>query len=157
VERSIDGKKWMSAGTVQARNNLTTGNDYTYIDKVGKNTALKNDLYYRLKQTGLNGEVNTSRTMIVRVYNKRTLTMICVAPNPEKREVAVNVQLQENSMVTLRVFDHTNNTVIHKSVEVNAGINNIVVEGSRDLVPGNYMLEVIVNSKERMLVKLTKE
>ncbi len=157
VERSTDGRSWESAGIILAKQSVSNGADYTYIDKVGKNTALKKDIYYRLRQTDQQGEITTSNPMIVRVYNTRSLTMICVAPNPSKREIAVNVQLQEPSMVTTRVYDRSQNTVLHSTVEADEGVNNIVVEGSRDLIPGNYVLEVIVNSKERMLVKLTKE
>lgn len=158
LERSTDGKNWKSAGTIHAAKlSPAAGNHYSYIDKVGKNTALKNDLYYRLKQITADGEVNTSNLMIVRVYNKRTLTMICVAPHPDKREVAVNVQLNENSMVTMRIYDHTNATIIHRSIEAPRGLNNLVIDGTRDLIPGNYLLEVIVNSKDRMMVNLIKE
>ena len=157
VERSIDGRSWIKAGEINASKTSSNANEYTYTDNVGKNKALKNDLYYRLKEVTGKGVTNTSKPMIVRVYNTRSLTMICVAPNPGKRELSVNVQLMEPSMVTMRVFDHTNATLIHNSVEAAAGINDIKVEGSRDLAAGNYMLEVIVNSKERMIVKLLKE
>lgn len=156
VERSVDGINWSSAGTIPA-NELHHSNAYTYVDKVGKNTALKKDLYYRLKHTDTEGAVNISKTMIVRVYNTRTLTMICVAPNPDKREITLNVQLPLPSMISVRVTDHSGKIAIYNTLHAQAGVNNIVVDGSRELPPGNYLLEVIVNSKERMLVKLIKE
>jgi hypothetical protein len=156
VERSTDGKAWHRSPAI-AMNDATNNNEFTYIDHVGKNIALKRDLYYRLIHTDESGNINTSKTMVVRVYNTQALTMISVAPNPNKREVAVNVQLPASSMVTLRVFDASNNTILRQTVECLEGFNSIPVSGSRDLSPGNYMLEVIVNSKERMLVKLIKE
>ena len=48
-------------------------------------------------------------------------------------------------------------SVIRKLVEAEKGPNTFLVEGSSNLHPGSYNLEVIVNSKERMLVKLIKE
>ena len=39
----------------------------------------------------------------------------------------------------------------------NAGINTVMMDGTSQLKPGLYILEVIVNSKERMMVKLVKE
>lgn len=157
IERSTDGHSWAKSAVIPANDPATNVNVYTYTDHVGKNTALKKDLYYRIRHTDSEGVSNTSKPMIVRIYNKSSLTMICVAPNPTKREIAVNVQLQETSMVTMRIYDRSQNTLIHRTVQAEAGVNNIVVEGSRELAPGNYLLEVIVNSKERMLVKLIKE
>lgn len=154
LERSVDGQSWQNTGTVTAKN---ASQDYTYIDNAGKNTALKKDLYYRLKQVQSDGSVTTSRLLIVRVYNTHTVSMISVTPNPEKNDIAVNVQLQENSFVSMRMINASGATVLHKTADADKGINNILIEGSSKLTPGLYTLEVIVNSKERMLVKMIKE
>jgi hypothetical protein len=83
--------------------------------------------------------------------------MISVTPNPAKSDIAVNVQLQESSMVAMRVINASGTTVLYKTADAGKGINNILVEGSGKLKPGLYTLEVIVNSKERMMVKMIKE
>ena len=83
--------------------------------------------------------------------------MISVTPNPSKSDIAVNVQLQENSLVAMRIINASGAIVLHKTADAVQGNNNILVEGSGKLKPGVYTLEVIVNSKERMLVKLIKE
>jgi hypothetical protein len=155
LERNVEGKGWESSGVVAAKN--TSENKYSFVDEVGKNKVLKNDIYYRLKQIKSDGSVTTSRMLIVRVYNTRTVSMISVTPNPSKSDISVNVQLQQNSMVAMRVINASGSTVIHKTVDAVLGNNNILVEGSSKLKPGLYTLEVIVNSKERMLVKLLKE
>jgi hypothetical protein len=157
LERSLNGSEWHNSGTISTGNSYSEINDYTYIDKVGKNIALKKDLYYRLKQIKSDGSVSTSRLLIVRVYNTKAVSMISVTPNPSKNDIAVNVQLQQNSMVAMRIINASGSTVMHKTADVNKGISNILVEGSSNLKPGLYTLEVIVNSKERMLVKLIKE
>jgi hypothetical protein len=157
VERSLDGYSWKTSGTISAQEQLAYGNDYIYVDKVSKNTALKRDLYYRLKQVDADGTVSLSRLMVLRVYNTPTLTMISVTPNPLKRDLSVNVQLQENCYVSMRLRDDSGNTVLSKVVEADRGVSNLLVEGSSLLKPGLYVLELIVNSKERMLVKLIKE
>jgi hypothetical protein len=156
LERSMDGQSWQNAGMVQAIK-VSQNSEYTYTDNVGKNTALKKDLYYRLKQINTDGSVATSRLLIVRVYNTRTVSMISVTPNPSKSDIAVNVQLQQNSVVSMRIINVSGSIVLHKTAEAAKGINNILVEGSASLKPGVYTLEVIVNSKERMLVTLIKE
>jgi hypothetical protein len=57
----------------------------------------------------------------------------------------------------MRLRDESGNTVLSKIVEADKGVSNLLVEGSHLLRPGLYVLELIVNSKERMLVKLIKE
>lgn len=156
LERSINGRDWENSATVTAANALQQS-DYTYLDKVGKNIALKKDLYYRLKQIKSDGSFTTSRLLIVRVYNTKTVSMISVTPNPAKSDIAVNVQLQESSLVSMRIVNASGSIVLHKTAEAGKGISNILIEGSSKLTPGLYTLEVIVNSKERMLVKLIKE
>lgn len=157
IERSLDGHSWKTSGIIPAKMEVQGNNNYIYTDKVNKNTALKKDLYYRLKQIENDGTISTSRLMIVRVYNTRTLSMISVTPNPSRKDIAVNVQLQENSFVSMRIFDRSGNTIIKKVAEGEKGDNNLLIDGTSSLSPGNYMLEVIVNSKERMMVKLIKE
>jgi hypothetical protein len=157
VERSMDGYNWKKSGTIAAQQQRAYGNDYTYVDKVSKNTALKRDLYYRLRQVDADGTVSLSRLMVLRVYNTPTLTMISVTPNPLKKDLSVNVQLHESCYVSMRLRDESGNTVLSKIVEADKGVSNLLVEGSHLLRPGLYVLELIVNSKERMLVKLIKE
>jgi hypothetical protein len=157
LERSVDGRTWQKSGIIPASEKLSNANDYTFIDKVGKNTAHKKDLYYRLKQVESDGTVTTSRLLVIRVYNTKTLSMISVTPNPVKSDIAVNVQLNESSYVSMRIFDNEGKTVIHKIADAEKGITNLLLAGSSKLHPGNYLLEVIVNSKERMLVSLLKE
>ena len=98
-----------------------------------------------------------SRLMVIRVYNTPVLTMISVTPNPLKKDLSVNVQLNESSYVTMKLRDQSGNTVINKVLEADRGLNSLLIEGSSLLTPGPYMLELIVNSKERMLVTLIKE
>lgn len=154
LERSFDGRGWEKAGTVTSNPDV---NVYAYIDNVGKGTAHRRDLYYRLKQTNTDGNVLISRLLIVRVYNTKTLTMISVTPNPAQNDITANVQLNEDSYVSMRVLNSEGKSVIYKTVEGTAGLNTFTVNGSSQLQPGAYMLELIVNSKERMLVKLVKE
>jgi hypothetical protein len=157
VERSMDGYSWKKSGTISAQQQVAYGNDYTYTDKVSRNTALKRDLYYRLKQVDADGTVSLSRLMVLRVYNTPVLTMISVTPNPLKKDLSVNVQLQESCYVSMRLRDESGDAVLSKIIEVDKGVSNLLIEGSSLLKPGPYVLELIVNSKERMLVKLIKE
>ena len=155
LERNVDGQGWMRSAVIPAKN-ILKGN-YSFIDEVGKNKVLKNDIYYRLKQINTDGSVVTSRLLIVRVYNTKTVSMISVTPNPAKSDIAVNVQVHENSFVSMRIVNSSGAVVLHKTTDVVQGTNNILFEGTSKLTPGLYTLDVVINSKEHMLVKLIKE
>ena len=157
IERSFDGVKWQSAGSVKAQGASAVKQSYGFTDEVGRNAALKKDLYYRLKQIGEDGKVALSRLLVVRVYNTRALKMVSVTPNPAINDIAVTTQLNETSYVAMKIFDASGAVVLNKALKADAGANSFIMEGSSHLQPGSYMLDVTVNSKERMMVKLIKE
>jgi hypothetical protein len=157
IERSLDGRKWLTAGTIKSEGVSNKRKVYSFNDDVGKNTALKKDLYYRLKQVDNNGKVATSRLLVVRVYNTPTVKMVSVTPNPAKNDIAVTTQLNESSYVALKILNADGAIVMNKTSKVDAGANSFIMEGSSKLQPGAYTLDVTVNSKERMMVKLIKE
>jgi hypothetical protein len=157
IERSLNGEKWTVVGTVKAQGNSSIKTSYEFIDDAGRDRANKRDLYYRLRQVDKDGKVSVSRILVVRVYNTRTLKMVSVTPNPAKNDINVNVQLNENAFVSMKVLNANGAQVISKSLKVSAGSNTFALEGSSKLKPGMYVLEVIINSKERMIVKLIKE
>jgi len=55
-----------------------------FTDNVGRNTAIKKDLYYRLKLMDLDKKAHYSRILVVRVYNTQSVKMISVTPNRRK-------------------------------------------------------------------------
>lgn len=157
VERSFDGIIWHRVGTLQAQGVSTVRKSYSFTDEAGRNTANKKDLYYRLKQIDLENNWAYSKILVLRVYNTHSLKMISVTPNPAKNDIAINTQLNENSFIVMKVISNNGAEVMKKSLKADAGSNSYVLEGTSKLQPGMYVLEVIVNSKERMLVSLMKE
>ena len=157
VERSLDGVKWEMVGTLKAQGTSSVKKSYVFIDQVSRNVANKKDLYYRLKQIDLDTRVAISKILIVRVYNTHSLKMVSVSPNPAKNDIAVNVQLNEESFIVMKVLNSTGAEVMRKSAKAGAGSNSYLMDGSSNLKPGMYVLEVTINSKERMIVKLIKE
>jgi hypothetical protein len=157
IERSLDGEKWTVVGEVKAQGNSTIETAYKFIDEAGRDRANKKDLYYRLRQIDKDNTVSLSKILIVRVYNTRTLKMVSVTPNPAKNDISVNIQLNEDAFVSMKVLNAGGAMMLNKSLKVSAGANTFILDGTSKLKPGLYVLEVIINSKERMIVKLIKE
>jgi hypothetical protein len=57
----------------------------------------------------------------------------------------------------MKVLNTSGAEVMRKSAKAGAGSNSYLMDGSANLKPGMYVLEVTINSKERMIVKLIKE
>ncbi len=84
--------------------------------------------------------------------------MISVTPNPAMNDIYMRMySCRKSSYVSMRVMNKDGQSVIRKVVEGVPGLNTFTVDGSSKLEPGSYILELIVNSNERMLVKLIKE
>ena len=157
IERSFDGISWQKVGVMKAQGVSTVRKSYSFTDEAGRNVAIKKDLYYRLRQVDLDNKSAYSRILIVRVYNTHSIKMISVTPNPAKNDIAVNVQLNEGSFIVMKVISSNGVEVMKKSLKASAGASSYILEGTSNLQRGMYVLEVIVNSKERMLVSLMKE
>jgi hypothetical protein len=155
VERSFDGMHFETVGEVKSVETSSL-QAYAFTDKVSGNTARKNDLYYRLRQVDEANRVFYSKVLIVRMYQTKSVTAVSVTPDPGVNNIQVNVQLKEKSFVVLRVMDNNGSEIIKKTAFGANGANMYDIEGTSQLQPGMYQLEVIINSNERMTMRLAK-
>jgi hypothetical protein len=156
IERSIDGINYKTVGSVNAQGKSAVKHDYNFSDDVSNATMRKNDLYYRLKLVDKDNKPAFSKVLVVRVYKTKSLQSVSVTPNPTVNDIKLKVQLNENSFIVMKVVNNAGTEVIRKSTRGITGGNNFTLEGSSQLHPGIYYLEVIINSNERMIVKLVK-
>ena len=153
IERSLDGEKYEKIGMV---NNMSSGNQYSYRDHFHGSIGRNYDFFYRLKQIEANGNVVYSKVLIARMYNTKSLASLSVTPDPMANDILVNVQLNEKSYVMMKVMDADGNLILKEGQQAENGANTYTLEGTHNLSPGLYTLEIIVNSKERMTMKLAK-
>ena len=156
VERSTDGMSFKAAGTLKGQGTSSVKHEYQFNDDVSKNVLNKNDIYYRLKQVDADGKSVYTKVLVVRVYRTKTLQSLSVTPNPAINDIKVNVQLNENAYIVLKVANSSGIEVVRKTTRGSNGSNTFTLEGTSRLLAGVYFLEVIVNSNERMNVKLIK-
>lgn len=156
VERSFDGSNFESVGKVKAAGNSFTKKDYSYVDRLRNSVANKKDVYYRLRLVDANGRAEVTKVLVLRMFKTNTLKMVSVTPNPVVNDINVQVQLKENSYVVMKVTNSNGLEVARRSGRGNEGVNVFPLDGTSKLMPGIYMLEVIINSNERMSIKLVK-
>jgi len=151
VERSIDGTYFKKVGEVAA-----AGKDYAFTDEINDRTARSNDLYYRLRQVDESNKITYSKVLIVRTYGTKSVTAVSVTPDPVINDIQVNVQLKEKSFVMMKVTDNNGSEIIRKTAMGENGSNTYDIEDTHALQPGMYLLEVIINSNERLTMRLAK-
>ncbi|SRR5579871_745447 len=154
IERSIDGTNFEKVG--EATRTANSSNDYSFEDNFKASVAKKNDLYYRLRQTDADSKAVYSKVLILRSYNSKSVEAISVTPDPSVNDIEVNVQLKQSSYVVIKVTDKNGNEVMRKSTGAETGDNKFALAGTSKLQAGTYMLEIIVNSNERMNLQLIK-
>lgn len=156
VERSFDGANFEKAGTVKAAGNSMTRKDYSFLDRLRNSTTSKKDVYYRLRLVDNNGRAELSKVLIVRLFKTANLKMVSVTPNPVLNDINVQVQLKHDSYVVMKITSNNGVEVARRSIRGAEGLNVFSLDGTSNLKPGAYMLEVIINSNERMSIKLIK-
>ena len=156
VERSFDGSHFESIGSVKAAGTSFSKNDYSYIDRLRNSVANKKDVYYRLRLVDANQHEEVTKVLVLRLFKTRTLKMLSVTPNPVVNDINVQVQLKQSSYIVMKVTNSSGMEVARKSSRGNEGLNVYDLDGTNKLTPGVYMLEVIINSNERMSITLVK-
>ena len=154
IERSLNGSGYEKVGEVPATAAIAAG-QYTYDDRLHE-AERKNDLYYRIRQTDAAHRVTYSKVLIVRSYNSRSVEAVSVTPDPNVNDIQVGVQLKEKCFVVMRVTDSKGSELIKQTAYGENGENNYNIEGTSQLQPGMYQLEVIINSGERLTMMLEK-
>jgi hypothetical protein len=155
IERSLDGQKYETIGTVNNKSASSKGL-YAFRDHFHSAVARNNDFYYRLKQIEANGNIIYSKVLIARMFNTKSLASLSVTPDPLANDILVNVQLNENSYVMMKVSDEQGNLILSEGQKAANGANTYSLEGTHNLHAGLYTLVVTVNNKERMIMKLSK-
>jgi hypothetical protein len=154
IERSLDGEYYKKVGEVKATEAIAPG-QFAFNDRI-HDQERKNDLYYRLRQVDAYNRVTYSKVLILRSYGSRSVEAVSVTPDPSVNDIQVNVQLKERSFVMVRVTDEKGSELIRQTAMGDLGPNVYNVEGTSQLQPGMYQLEVIINSNERLTMKLAK-
>jgi hypothetical protein len=154
VERSLNGTSFEKVGEVSSAEAIAAS-QYTFSDRLHE-AERKNDLYYRIRQIDAAHRVTYSKVLILRSYGSKSVEAVSVTPDPNINDIQVGVQLKEKCFVVMRVTDSKGSELIKQTAFGVNGENNYNIEGTSELQPGMYQLEVIINSGERLTMMLEK-
>jgi hypothetical protein len=144
VEKSNDGKRFMTAGTVKGAGNSTINKNYNFLDA----QATVGTTHYRLKQIDTDGTFSYTP---VAIFNRTTVNDVQILSftkgNP-KKSFDVSFDIINSGTVTYQILDANNQIVIEQLKEVFAGINNLSIELS-GLKEGVYKFNLKTENKEQ--------
>jgi protocatechuate 3,4-dioxygenase beta subunit len=144
IERSTDGKTFVEAGSLAAKNSSGTSN-YTFTDTV----ALVVNYYYRLKMLNDDGSFTYSQVVILRMTAGGTIALF---PNPAKNKVQLTHPLADNNSYA-EVLALDGRQVAYSKLPKGSTSTTIDVQL---LSRGAYLL-AFVSSSQRQVVKFIKQ
>ncbi len=152
IERSINGLDFVKISTFPSNPNLSEGEDYSYTDHV---TDISNVVYYRLRQTFLNGKFVTHPLSAVRFKTDKGLSIETVKPVPFQQSFDVSYFLPHSGRVWIQLSDAKGTILSTKTFEAPQGKNVHIFRDQDNLASGEYSLDVIFENK-KVSRKITK-
>jgi len=143
VERSLDGTNFSTIAIVL--DGFANGNIKSYQAKDNsKELAGKTVVYYRLKQIDLDGKVNYSTSLVVRLDAKKGIKME-VSPNPFAETVYLRFNSKEKGKAEILIVNIAGITILSRPSPINIGYNQIQIDGLASLPDGVYIVRLISN------------
>jgi hypothetical protein len=114
IERSADNTEWKQAGTVKAKGNSTTITQYYYSDALS-NELQNQDLFYRLKQTDMNGAFSFSKVLFLESKTQPAATLK-IQPNPASGSFTLISDATPQQPATVKLFDELGLEVLQLTI-----------------------------------------
>ncbi|MBD3750054.1 MAG: T9SS type A sorting domain-containing protein [Sphingobacteriales bacterium] len=143
IEKSLDGKEFMSIGEVDGKGNSTTINTYTFRDKspaAGAN-------YYRLKQIDFDGKFDYSDVRAVN-FNFDNVQVL-VYPNPANE--VINLSGMDTSSYEVSIY----NTIGELLFKEQSSSSTIKIPSK--ITTGTYVLQLKLNDGSTIVKKVSIE
>lgn len=109
--------------------------------------------FYRLKQWDLDGNFHYSE--IIKIEGYALNPLLRLFPNPTASQLTVEMFFLKKGKVKLKMLNATQQVLLTKDVQVNAGFNNIHLPVS-SLAAGLYFVKILSDDEEVLIEKFIK-
>jgi hypothetical protein len=153
VERSFDGQSFTAVGTISYRFNNGGLQTYSFTDAaVPVNNAV---VFYRIRETDIDGRFMISKTIVYRVGDKKN--GLIVLGNPVSgNEVTLNISAARSGTAILRIIDVKGRVLASQKQSITTGDNTVRLSANTGyLSNGTYIIQAVINGKQ-FVQKLTK-
>ena len=143
IQRSTDNvhfEKVISRGENVSLNELNNFTSFDNIQNVNENL-----IFYRLKITGANGQVEYSNVIVIR---KNTIkTLFSVQPNPASTNSSIHFYIDKDAEVTVRLIDALGKIILVQKTKAIRGNNIIALNNLSKFSNAVYSLQIIMNEE----------
>ena len=137
IERSLDGRNYTSIGSVSAAN--SPGVHYYDFTDVNIVSLGANNIYYRLKQTDIDGRYTYSNIVVLSIDNKKPIVLLY--PNPAKDKFNMTFTISQNEKLQWLLTDNTGRTIKRGIYDLSAGSTAVSIDIA-DLSSGIYLMQL---------------
>ncbi|MEO9003229.1 MAG: T9SS type A sorting domain-containing protein [Ginsengibacter sp.] len=149
IQSSDDAQHWNQIGTLAAAGNSSLQNNYSFIDAGVMNSG-KNIVYYRLKETDLDGQTTNSNIIYLKIKgNSQWNVQLYSNPVHDNNVKIMLTGVQGNAGLTIN--DLNGRVIYKKQIQNQNGLINIAA----DIPSGVYILHIttVEGSKSIKFVK----
>ncbi len=155
VQRSVDGVVFENIGMVKGRGTTSMVSNYSYIDASAASLGVS-VVYYRLQQVDYDSRSAHSKVVTVDMGATTSAMQVSVSPNPFTDYTSVSVNATVASRSTLKVTDIQGRLVFEKPIELEAGMNTVLIdELAASAYSGIYFVS-IVTPTESIVTRIVK-
>jgi len=138
IERSIDGKKFNSLSVIKSEGSKHETSDYQYDDL----NFPKGQIYYRLRQTDMDGTSSLSKT--IKIHTDGKSIDVLIYPSPSSEFIAVQASGLVKEQIRIELFDCTG--TLKRETIIPAG-STISYIDTQTLYSGTYFIKIIDGSQ----------
>ncbi len=148
LESCEDGVSFNKIATVNSIGNLTSINNYNYLDI----NYFKPFTYYRLKIVDVDNSFSYSSIISVE-YGKNTKSQIIVFPNPASDELYLSLISPDQKEGTIVFRDLLGRSIFQQKINCSLGIENIYIN-TTDFASGTYIININYNDAKSENIKV---
>lgn len=140
VDQSFDGINFTKIGSIAAKGNSSSLNNYQFSNLLLNNAA--GIIYYRLKVFDKDANVYVTKTIALRLNSMEMIKQFTVYPNPFVSNVKMQLYSDKDEMSTIKIYNIAGQVVVNRSVELQTGDNIVVLKDLESLAKGTYTVEI---------------
>lgn len=138
VERSTDGINFKSTGIVFAKGAMTGEEQYIFNDP----QKVTGKIFYRLRLNATEGVSKFSDIVAVSTDLQKGF-LISNLVNPFSGKISFQLETYQSGSIDVQLTDASGRMILQRKLQVNKGINAMVIDVPAQLQPGSYVLRVV--------------
>jgi Bacterial Ig domain/Secretion system C-terminal sorting domain len=153
IERSTDGRNYTKIGSnVKAAGNSIAEKLYQSEDDISD--VQSSTVYYRVKLIAISGKIAYSNVAVIKLPANGTIK---VSPNPFSSSITINMPVEQNTSIGIRMMDMSGRAVLSTTQKVSKDKPQVTINNLGGLTRGIYVIEVIdLQTGKKAVSKLEK-